>query len=152
MKKLNKNGIQKAMAYLGHQSLTESVENDVYSGLLSMRDIANLAKIDVLTEKVDGGYHFHLMEQDDLDDVGNEGEVREPQSPDEAGSAVKEMDRKTLEQMVVQLSEFFPTKEEINQTLNDFKASMIDPEEWIDILNMQKKMLGKSSKSTDTVG
>jgi len=144
MNKLNYNGIKKVLSYLNRE---EVLKEDTGSLSFSINEIAKMAKIGIITEWSGNGYDLYLMEQ---------GEIEDPEQMGQPSQEERRIDPAQLksmaDQLVEPLSEHFTTKQQVNDALENLKASMIDPEEWEDMLMMWKKMINKNSKSTDAVG
>lgn len=132
MKKLNESGINKVLSYIG-KTVNES--SDIK---YTLNELAEMAKIGVICEN-NNLYYIYEEELDNIDDT---------KAPVVDGGD----DDKNMDKLIEHLSTIFVTKQEVNDALNNLKSSMIDPQEWMEILNMQKKMLSKHSKSTDEIG
>jgi len=83
-----------------------------------------------------GNLHEAVIEDDDVDSGID--------SKDNIGALVKSL--------IPYLERYFVSKEEVNNALNDLKASMIDPNEMIDGLKMQIKRIEKQSRENDEIG
>ena len=141
-KKLNKNGIDQVISYLGEDKFSGvnvSGVGDLLCGKFTKNDLKRLSNIDVVVEHVGSELHevFHLMEQENnIEDTVNVSE--------EAINAVKEL--------MPALQQVFPTRDEINQVLNDFKNQMIDPQEMIKNLESQIESIKNQSRERDEAG
>lgn len=153
MKKLNKNGIYKIIEYVssGVKYVSDGSRH-MMVGLVSENDKKALKDINVILTVVED-----LTLKEDLKDnvILYEAELDDTEVQDETNNEEKVDDfdiRNVAKELIPILSEFFPSKEEVNAALNDLKAQMIDPNEMIDGLKMQMQRIKKQSRETDEVG
>jgi len=130
-RQLNESGIQKIADYLGMDiDLTIDESGAIVNFAVDASILRKLSDIGVVVEGKRDGFVL-LHEQDDL-------EIADEQDQEQMD---KEMDDQKVQQLaerlVPYLSEVFPSKEEINKTLNDLKDELITPDELIDNLKSQ---------------
>lgn len=138
MKILNESGIKKLIKYIGddHCRCVNISGKSFIEGPLSDSDINAINNAGVLLNNVYGNLHEAVIEDDDVDSGID--------SKDNIGALVKSL--------MPYLERYFVSKEEVNNALNDLKASMIDPNEMIDGLKMQIKRIEKQSRENDEIG
>jgi hypothetical protein len=167
MKRLNKSGIEKVVAYIGEDRCRHTSfdgHGDLLFGSLSIDEVQMLNNINVKLENVGGGLHRVFLEQEDaIDSVegqsetgGEQERLTSPSKPESSEQQEATPDTRDLKDMAAELvpflNEIFPTKEEVNQAMEKMKGQMVDPEEMIDNLTLQMKSLKKQSREMDTVG
>ncbi|MBD3354084.1 MAG: hypothetical protein GF364_21560 [Candidatus Lokiarchaeota archaeon] len=163
MKRLNKKGINKIITVLEGQYNSVSINKvgDLLVGELSDKDMQIMKDSNVVAENVGENHHSLFYEDapietedETMDDQQEIVEPVDPISPNtEESERMSTTDiRNMLDQLVPELRKFFPTKEEINQALNDLAKQMIDPEEWKEILNKVGTKINKQSRPDDEIG
>lgn len=128
MKKLNNNGINKLKKYLfgdDHNSNEDHIS-------LNLESIAKLAKVGIITESCGDGiyycYDISNLLTEDLDDLGDE------EDDERITQDRRRREEEQFQNLVTRLSEIFPTKNQIEEMLNEFKNSVVLKSELSDLI------------------
>lgn len=148
---LNESGLRKLADYLGDHRVIK--EDGVYylSGKIDDSARENLSSDGIIIESVDDNMHWVKITEQALEDIPVEDSDIETGGEEELRKGIdinnEEQMRALAAGLIPYISEHIPTKEEINKALDDLKDSMIDPDEWMDMLKRMMRGVRESGKT-----
>jgi len=149
---LNESGITKVVNYIGEDCCKYVCINNrhLLLGVFSESDVNKLKGIGIKLNNIGGGLHEAILEEPEIDSITVDGD---DDAKNMNQSEISDKEVKQLADMLMPiLKQAFPTKDEINNVLQQLQAQAIDPEEMIDGLKMQIKRIKKQSRTHDEVG
>lgn len=161
MRRLNQKGLAKVIPLLKGQY---TIDGNIIVGKINLQDHRALLDVNIIVERIGDDRYYLLHEQEIAIEPGTEDPVLDKQQnitqPKQPIDTIDGEERKLnptdiralLTQIVPHLQHYFPTKDEVNAALNDLKANMIDPEEWIEMFKGMGKKIKKQSRPDDEVG
>jgi hypothetical protein len=149
MKTLNKNGLEKLVEYINTEYNKKFIVNNCFIELDDKSEIIieDLKKHNIILKEF--SYENNLKKYSVIIEDTSISSVPEPISNktniDNSGKDYE--DEKYMKEMIKQilphLSQYFPTKEEINNALNDLRGQLVDP---IELTNLFKDISLKIKK------
>jgi len=152
MKVLNRRGIVKVIKYLGEDRFTVSTSNGINCifGNVTKEDKDKLDEIGVRLYSCSDD---NMLSEAVLDDTEVESDQESSDNNEIGNSDINDSKARDLAKSIIPyLKEYFPSKDEINDILEKFRAQSIDPEEMINGLKMQIRRIKKHSKENDEIG
>lgn len=146
--KLNKSGILKIVKYIGEDKCKYIYDDGrhLLAGNFTEDDKNKISDVGIVLNEIFGNVLYEA--ELDSTEVEPEIEAEKPENniPDERDYA------ELAKELIPHLIAVFPTKEELNQVLNNLQGRSIDPDEMIDGLKSQIRRIEKNSRASDEVG